>query len=1627
MANTVSSLSYANTFGDWMVATNNLVTENNILAKENYVKDSGTLFLSENSQTALQSNGNVIVQKTFSVQGIGSSAIIQNNLNVEGQGYFSNGNLSLATTGTANVGNVLNVLGSDTALRVANNSRFGGSISVVGGTFTETLQSNNSVNTSNASIFNTLYTNRIQSNTSVLTGTLSANNKVFTNDVQANTSILTATIQANTHVTTTSVGVSGTAWVNVLQANTSTNTANASVIHTLWANVVQANISTNTATASVTGTTFTDVLQANTSSNTSNASVMHTLYANVVQANSSTNTSNASVMHTLYANVVQANVSTNTTTASVTGTTFTDVLQANTFTTTATAFVSGTTHTNELQANTSANTTTLSVTGTSFTNVLQANTSSNTSNASVVWTMYANVVQANVSTNTTTASVTGTTFTDVLQANSSANTRTMSVTGTTFTDVLQANSSANTRTMSVTGTTFTNILQANSRVNTVNVWATDTVRANTIRANTDVWTPNVRISNLIDAESAEARVHNLQVGEGGLSIAGNFTLNGRTVFNSNEFIISQGTPNQTSKFSTFRTANGVANGVASNASIRWNETGNYFDINDVDSFESSSYYRIITEQQISDSISTTDGTKAASLTAAKTLNDNITAANTWLKSRSDSASLYANGAFRDANSVSIYANSAFGAANSASSYANSAFASANNVAPQIAPAFAQANAAFGKANAATAEIKGTRGSISPTSASLTLTSNNGIAIHSVTANTLAISTSQDLQTTASPSFTGLTVTGTPLSTSSGGTGSTSASSAFNTLIAAATGTESGTSGYVLATGGSGNFYWTAAGAGGAGTQPGTRITSNRLSYTGDGTTTIYATPTFSQANQVRVYINGVRQLESEYTLNSGTSRVTMTVAPVVNDKILVEVDGYAVYEYFANNIVYGPATGSLTAGTIQSAIDGLESGKMPKTGGTFTGQVIGQTIDKATANTSLATGSYVHNLANSNWTFSHSITGNAGTVTNGLYSTGSYANPAWLTSLNADKLSGGTISSTILGNSSHFIGTTSIALNRATGFQRLTGVNINGIADSANNLISTAGDLGYTVSGQDVSYVGHLGPQVQSQGAGAAAMSFHRPGLYAINFGLGTDNQLRTGGWSRGGASYVILDSGNYNSYAPTLTGTGASGNWNITSAFATNSTYANNITMGFNSNWNTDFSHAPAGSTVLRGDTSSGSSTGGPGGSWWFQQNMRHTNASSLWGVQVAWGWEDNANLLRTRNIQNGNYGGWVTYINSTNIGSQSVSYATSAGSATNAGYATSAGNSTTVAGLNVHANRNNEANKIVRTDANGYLQTGYINSSNGDENNASNPPRVWGTNGSDSYLRSYQTGSLSVGYAGSAGNATYAGSAGYAGNAGYASSAGNAGYATTAGSASNVTQGTAYFTYQEMAGMGSVGGVIYTSTGGPAGGWNSVQYLNIPSAGWWNITEPDMFYRGQRLNSSMWLGGTTYLWLVVEVLVDNVWRLIKLTTQNYDTVNYMPADGNVYVAARPFQTYGPYGYWHWSNEDTTWAALGSQKTPYYLAAGNNVRVTMRWVNDYFRAGTHFMTEANAASGRGYYMDSVLGWRNDGTTPSATNKHVYKIPDTVNYEWRAYANYQPAGYWYAGGHVRFMAYKVGT
>ena len=94
-----------------------------------------------------------------------------------------------------------------------------------------------------------------------------------------------------------------------------------------------------------------------------------------------------------------------------------------------------------------------------------------------------------------------------------------------------------------------------------------------------------------------------------------------------------------------------------------------------------------------------------------------------------------------------------------------------------------------------------------------------------------------------------------------------------------------------------------------------------------------------------------------------------------------------------------------------------------------------------TSNTQIASTAYVNNLANSSYTFAHSISGNASTVTNGLYSTSSYSNPTWLTSISGTIVSGAVATAT-----------TANALNTSNNYQ----VNSFGVGTSATG---TAGEI----------------------------------------------------------------------------------------------------------------------------------------------------------------------------------------------------------------------------------------------------------------------------------------------------------------------------------------------------------------------------------------------------------------------------------------------------------------------------------------------------------------------------------------------------------------------------------------
>ena len=153
-----------------------------------------------------------------------------------------------------------------------------------------------------------------------------------------------------------------------------------------------------------------------------------------------------------------------------------------------------------------------------------------------------------------------------------------------------------------------------------------------------------------------------------------------------------------------------------------------------------------------------------------------------------------------------------------------------------------------------------------------------------------------------------------------------------------------------------------------------------------------------------------------------------------------------------------------------------------------------------------------------------------------------------------------------------------------------------------------------------------------------------------VRFSTNGQYDLWLGGSYLGGGNSFFLrtrngDNNTLNAWREIIT----SGNIGSQSVTSLNS--SNFISQkGSNGSWNADFSATPAGTASYGGDLGA-NGVNGPGGSWWLQQNFRHTNGGSLWGAQVAWGWEDNANRLATRSISGGTFGAWVYYLNSSNF----------------------------------------------------------------------------------------------------------------------------------------------------------------------------------------------------------------------------------------------------------------------------------------------------------------------------------------------------------------------------------------
>lgn len=142
-----------------------------------------------------------------------------------------------------------------------------------------------------------------------------------------------------------------------------------------------------------------------------------------------------------------------------------------------------------------------------------------------------------------------------------------------------------------------------------------------------------------------------------------------------------------------------------------------------------------------------------------------------------------------------------------------------------------------------------------------------------------------------------------------------------------------------------------------------------------------------------------------------------------------------------------------------------------------------------------------------------------------------------------------------------YVGTTAIANNRASASQTLTGVSIDGNAATATTASSvtnglttsnyssyalplTGGTMSGILVGSPTGVVAFTSANdngnfsvrsIASNASSPATMSFHRPGIYAINMGLDTDNVFKIGGWSAGIVSMALTGAGSM-TLAGTLT-----------------------------------------------------------------------------------------------------------------------------------------------------------------------------------------------------------------------------------------------------------------------------------------------------------------------------------------------------------------------------------------------------------------------------------------------------------------------------------------------------------
>ena len=185
-------------------------------------------------------------------------------------------------------------------------------------------------------------------------------------------------------------------------------------------------------------------------------------------------------------------------------------------------------------------------------------------------------------------------------------------------------------------------------------------------------------------------------------------------------------------------------------------------------------------------------------------------------------------------------------------------------------------------------------------------------------------------------------------------------------------------------------------------------------------------------------------------------------------------------------------------------------------------------------------------------------------------------------------------------------------------------------------------------------------------------------GEFALAYSGGQIHPYADGFFYQNEGAYRVIDTNSVGSYAPTLTGGGASGSWGISITGSAGGVSWANVSSK-PAAWldATNLIQGREPNTIgPSGFYESYLGSGNPTGTWMSYINVRHNNPDNGHGFQIGMSFYDNNLWFRSYSgAIAATFQSWAYAISSQNIGSQSVNYASSAGTLTN---------NATISGLN-------------------------------------------------------------------------------------------------------------------------------------------------------------------------------------------------------------------------------------------------------------------------------------------------------------------------------------------------------